>query len=346
MRTLPSSDRARHALVVVEALQSSLVTRLERAAATQGLEVTFEPVEWDRDAGRHGGGVRFGTGDNAAYDRASVNVSAIHYDDMPERSLAGATAISAIVHPRNPHAPSMHMHISHTEVRAKGDQPARAVWRVMADLNPSMPYDADRDAFTATLRQATGETYEEGAAQGDRYFHIPALDRHRGVTHFYLESWTSGDPDHDEVFARSVGEAVIDRYGAIIEGRMGTEASDADRVAQRAYHTLYLFQVLTLDRGTTSGLLIHSQNDVGIMGSLPSVVDPALLAMWADRVPPIQKPLVLSLVDVLRKSDGQVTIEAKKALADGVRAHYRAHPEALELQARGNVVPPTVANHR
>jgi len=346
MRRLPSSDRARHALVVVEALQSSLVSRLERAAAAQGLEVPFEPVDWDRDGGRHGGGVRFGTGDNAAYDRASVNVSAIHYDDMPERSLAGATAISAIVHPRNPHAPSMHMHISHTEVRAKGDQPARAVWRVMADLNPSMPYDADRDAFAATLRQATGETYEEGAAQGDRYFHIPALDRHRGVTHFYLESWTSGDPDHDEVYARSVGEAVIDRYGTIIEGRMGTEASDADRAAQRAYHTLYLFQVLTLDRGTTSGLLIHSQNDVGIMGSLPSVVDPALLATWAQKVPAVQKPLVLALVEVLRRSDGQVTIEAKKALADAVRAHYQAHPEALELQARGNVVPPTVANHR
>jgi hypothetical protein len=29
-----------------------------------------------------------------------------------------------------------------------------------------------------------------------------------------------------------------------------------------------------------------------------------------------------------------------------VRRFFRAHPEALELQARGDVVPPTVANHR
>lgn len=346
MRTMPSSERARRALQVVEALQSSLVARLTQAAARSGHEAAFAPVDWDRDGGRHGGGVRYGTGDNAAYDRASVNVSAIHYDDMPERRLAGATAISAITHPRNPHAPSMHMHISHTEMRAQGEQPHRAVWRVMADLNPSIPYDDDRDAFLATLARATGDTWEEGRQQGDRYFHIPALDRTRGVAHFYLESWTSGDPDHDEVFARSVGTAVIDRYGSILEGRMGTEASDEDRAAQRAYHTLYLFQVLTLDRGTTSGLMIHDQNDVGIMGSLPSVVDPALLASWAAKVPPVQKGLVEALVDVLRDTDGQVTVEAKKALANAVRAHYRAHPEALELQARGNVVPPTVANHR
>jgi len=29
-----------------------------------------------------------------------------------------------------------------------------------------------------------------------------------------------------------------------------------------------------------------------------------------------------------------------------VRRHYAEHPEALALQAQGDVVPPTVANHR
>lgn len=345
MRTLPASARARRALDLVEALQGSLVTRLERAAATHGIDVALAPTEWLRDEGAHGGGTRWGTGGNEAFDRASVNVSAIHYDDLPDKALAGATALSTIVHPRNPHAPSMHMHISHTEMRGRGDQPGRATWRIMADLNPSISYDADRDAFAATLRRATGPLYDEGSQQGDRYFFIPALERHRGVTHYYLESWTSGDPDADEVLARSVGEAVIAQYGRLIEGRMDAPVSDTDRAEQLAYHTLYLFQVLTLDRGTTSGLLVHDQNDVGIMGSLPSVVDPALLGSWADRVPPVQRSLVEDLVAVLAPS-GSVTVEAKKSLAHAVRAHYRAHPEALDLQARGHVVPPTVANHR
>jgi hypothetical protein len=29
-----------------------------------------------------------------------------------------------------------------------------------------------------------------------------------------------------------------------------------------------------------------------------------------------------------------------------VRAFYRPHPEAVAMQAQGNVIPPTVANHR
>jgi len=41
-----------------------------------------------------------------------------------------------------------------------------------------------------------------------------------------------------------------------------------------------------------------------------------------------------------------VTDAVRKQLAAIVRAHYRAHPEALALQAAGDVVPPTVANHR
>jgi coproporphyrinogen III oxidase len=113
------------------------------------------------------------------------------------------------------------------------------------------------------------------------------------------------------------------------------------------YHTVYLFQVLTLDRGTTSGLLVHGDNDVGILGSLPSRVDRALLASWRDRVPEVQAPLVDALVEALEPGEtSPVDVPAKRRLADAVRAHYRAHPEALQLQARGDVLPPTVANHR
>ena len=341
-RTLPSSGHAARAITLVEDLQRQLVARLEQAAATVGDRQSLQPVEWLRDEGRHGGGVRYVTGDTVAFDRASVNVSSIHYDDVPEKRLASATAISTIVHPSPPRAPSMHMHISWTEMRD-----GRGYWRVMADLNPSIPLAADEEAFTVALRDAAGDTYEEGAAQGDRYFAIPALDRHRGVTHFYLEGHHSGDFDADEAFARRVGEAVIAAYGAILDEALGREIQREDRAVQLAYHTLYLFQVLTLDRGTTSGLLVHDQNDVGILGSLPSHVDRALLASWRGQVPEPQGELVDRLVAALPDQvPSPVTVEAKRALAATVREHYRAHPEALDLQARGNIVPPTVANHR
>ena len=44
------------------------------------------------------------------------------------------------------------------------------------------------------------------------------------------------------------------------------------RKKQLAYHTRYFYQVLLLDRGTTAGLLVHDDNDVGTLGSLPGQV--------------------------------------------------------------------------
>jgi coproporphyrinogen III oxidase len=342
MRTPASSPRAAEALALVENLQRRLVAVLERVATRAGSPVSFARSAWLRDEGRHGGGERFGAGDGAVFDRASVNVSQVHYDDLPERKLASATALSAIVHPRHPRAPSMHVHTSFTEQRDGG-----GYWRVMADLNPSLPDADDARTFRDALRAAAPGLAPHAEAQGDRYFAIPSLGRTRGVAHFYLEAHTTGDFAADLALARRVVEAAIDTYGSLVTRRLALAGppTDEERAVQRAYHTLYLFQVLLLDRGTTSGLLVHDQNDVGILGSLPSVVDVGLLGSWAAGVPAPQDELVRAIVAALGPS-GAVTDAAKLALAGIVRAHFRAHPDALELQARGDVVPPTVANHR
>ena len=334
-RVLPTTGRAPAALPLIEGLQARLVAHLEALGGAP-----FVPVHWLRDGGVHGGGVRYQAPTGGAFDRASVNFSAVHYDDLPDRRLASATALSAIVHPDNPAAPSLHTHVSWTELRD-----GTGYWRVMGDLNPSTPVEADRAQFVDAVRQAAGDAWAHGSAQGDRYFHIPALDRHRGVAHFYLEGLDSGDWDADAALAQRVGEAVIDAYAGILEDALERTVTDDLRRAQRDYHTVYLFQVLTLDRGTTSGLLVHGDNDVGILGSLPSQVDVAALRSWAERAPALQQELVRALADAL-PADGAVTEDAKRRLADAVRAHYRAHPDALALQARGDTVPPTVANHR
>jgi coproporphyrinogen III oxidase len=307
----------------------------------------FECTTWERDGGRHGGGDRWGTGGHAVFNRASVNVSQVHYDDDPGKKLASATALSTIIHPAHPRAPSLHLHISWTEMR---DAPS--YWRVMADLNPSIEDPAATRAFVARLQAVAPAVFAEAAAQGDRYFWIPALARHRGVAHFYLENYHTDRLADDAALARTVGETTIDTYAELVRGALAGHAAPTadDRARQLAYHTTYLFQVLTLDRGTTSGLLVHDQNDVGILGSLPSHIDRALLASWARRVAPPIDGLVRDLVAAIPvAADGApspVDPVTKQALAGVVRAFYRAHPEALALQAAGNVIPPTVANHR
>lgn len=335
-RTPAASPRAAQVLGIVDALQQRLLGELERRSGS-----TLASLEWLRDEGRHGGGRRFVSGVTSFFNRAAVNVSSVHYDDEPSRALASATALSTIIHPRHPLAPSLHLHLSFTELRSGAGS-----WRLMADLNPSHEDRADTARFEEALRKAAPALFTAARAQGDRYFFIPALGRHRGVTHFYVEDFSTPDFTADLELAARVGVTVIDTYSDLL-ATARPDADDAARARQLEYHTLYAFQVLTLDRGTTSGLLVHDQNDLGIMGSLPSFVDRALFASWGAKVPPPQDELVRAVVDALvDEAPSPVTDEVRVRLAQRVRAHYRRHPEALALQASGDVVPPTVANHR
>ena len=63
-------------------------------------------------------------------------------------------------------------------------------------------------------------------------------------------------------------------------------------------------------------------------------------------MPKPQNELVTALLEALpNELPTPVEIETKKKLANAVRTHYKKYPEALNMQASGDIVPPTVANH-
>jgi coproporphyrinogen III oxidase len=342
-RISAKSPRAEQAYTLVCDLQQRFVTKLNAISKKFGNGKPYEPTEWFRDEGKHGGGVRFMATDETLFNRASVNTSQVQYDADDTKQLASASAISTIIHPKNPLAPSVHIHISWTELKN-----GNGYWRVMADLNPSIENTDDKIQFATKLQQAAPLQYAEGSEQGDRYFNIPVLGRHRGVTHFYLENYSSGNFETDMAMARTVGEAAIDTYcdifASAIEKR--TSPTEADFKRQLDYHTLYFFQVLTLDRGTTSGLLVHNQNDVGILASIPSLVNRPLLKSWIQKMPAPQDLLLTKMIDCLANEYVcAVEDDTKQALANCVRNHYQMHPDAIDMQATGNSIPTTVSNH-
>lgn len=339
---MASSQEAKEAYILVRTLQERFANKLDNLSKKYGENKKFEEVLWLRDEGTHGGGSRFEARDEALFNTASINVSQVHYDDMEDKKLQSATAISTIIHPNNPKLPSIHIHISLTCLRD-----GFSYWRVMADLNPSIENEDDKQKFETALKELSQEKYEEGVKQGEKYFFIPALDRHRGVSHFYLENYKTEDKKADYDFAMSFGKGVIDTYVDILDEAFKQRElfSVHDIKQQLDYHTLYLFQVLTLDRGTTSGLLVHSQNDAGIMGSLPKFINKQLLASWKDKVPTIQKPLVEALASCINDK-GLIDIDTKLHLANKVREFYKNKPEALKHQASGNTIPSTVQNHK
>ena len=323
---------------VIQQLQSSFAEGL----ATVSSSSKFEEIEWFRQEGLYGGGTRLMAPSGQFFNRASVNFSQVQYESEPSRPLNSATALSTIVHPANPHHPSIHMHISWTETKSKD-----GAWRIMVDLNPSIPNAQHTDIFSKKIKDLSGDHFELGSKQGDQYFFIPALDRHRGVSHFYLEGFNSGSFEQDLSFAESFGQGMIECYLNILKDCITNpkEASAEDKNQQLNYHTLYFYQVLTLDRGTTSGLLVHDENDVGILGSLPSHIDPALLNSWASKTEAPQNRLVEQLAEAC---NGEQLIDdaRKKTLATVARNHYQNNPEGLDKQARGFTLPTTVSNHQ
>ena len=346
--TFAESKDAAAALALVERLQARFAAGLSGLTPTPELysrAISFSPISWLRDEGRHGGGTRLAyplKPQEGIINRASINISQVHYDDDPARALGSATAISTIIHPAHPILPSTHIHISWTEMKS-----GNGYWRIMGDLNPSIPDDNDTRMFRDAMRNASGDLFLDGSRQGDRYFHIPALARHRGVTHFYLEQFQTGHRASDLSFAETFGCAVMDAYVEILRRKLTGLKSPTpyELKSQMDYHTVYLLQVLTLDRGTTSGLLIHDQNDVGILGSLPAVIDRNLLESWVGKMPKPQDELLRSIVAAIPAS-GEINDVEKIKLCAALRAHYKKHPEAIEMQARGDIVPPTVTNHR
>eukprot|EP01043_Picozoa_sp_COSAG02_P036624 COSAG02_NODE_2695_length_8214_cov_12.071842_1_plen_340_part_00 len=272
---------------LVQKLQSKFLSRLEALSTADGANSAgeFQPVSWLRDEGRHGGGTRYELQDTRIFNRASINVSSVHYTDLPKYPVKSATALSMIIHPNNPYAPSLHLHVSYMEPRGRPPY-----WRMIADLNPSIEDPAATNRFDAAMHSAMPTAlYADSKLFGERYFYIPDLDRHRGAAHVFVGSLSAGDvaemstSDCAELAGRFASTA-LETYADVAQHALNAHAdmtiTAEDRARQLVYHTLYFFQVLTLDRGTTHGILAHNQNDVGTLGSLPSRIDPDLLAAW------------------------------------------------------------------
>jgi len=340
MKTAQSKN-AQEAYKIIQNLQTYFVEKLNTLSKESGEDKVFESTKWLRDEGEHGGGKRYFAKDERIFNAASVNISQVHYDDIAEKNLTSASALSTIIHPKNPHAPSIHIHISLTELR-DGEH----YWRVMADLNPSIFYEEDKKTFDAMLLYAAPQSYKEAMKQGEKYFNIPALKRHRGVSHFYLEEYTMQNIAEEMAFVEKFTRSVIECYIAILNAAMQTRCSisSKDIAHQLSYHTLYLFQVLTLDRGTTAGLLIHNQNDLGILASLPTYVNVGLLSSWIKKLKPPQDELLNEIVNAINV-EGKIDDATKKQFAFILREHYAKYPDALELQASGGITPTTLENH-
>jgi coproporphyrinogen III oxidase len=254
----------------------------------------FREDRWERPGGG-GGHTRVLVG-GALFEKAGVNRSVVHGPlpaaavarlggRVPEGTAAHffATGMSLVLHPHNPHVPTVHSNVRYFEVRTAAGAVLDAWFGGGTDLTPFQPWEEDPAHFHAVLRQTCAAHdpafYPRFKQWCDDYF----VNTHRGgerrgcggVFFDNLRPGEDGLPPHDALhaFVHDIGAVLPAAYGPIAERRRGLPFGEAERHFQLLRRGRYVEFNLVHDRGTIFGLQTAARIESVLM-SLPP------LAAW------------------------------------------------------------------
>ena len=280
------TDKKAQAAAWFRLLRAEIVATFEGLEARYGIGTpgSFEVTPTTRADG--GGGMMSVLRAGRVFEKVGVNVSEVHgvLGDRAQKAMAArgvpgmaadprfwASGISLVAHMVNPHAPAVHMN-------------TRMFWTPGAswfgggsDLNPCIEYPEDTAHFHGQMQAACDAHdpayYPKFKAWADEYFFIPHRGRARGVGGIFYDDLHTGDWAADFALTQDVGRAFLPAFVPLVEKRIATPFTDADRDAQLISRGLYAEYNLVYDRGTKFGLETgHDAN--AVLMSLPP------LAKW------------------------------------------------------------------
>ncbi len=276
------SDLGQQAHAFFLTVQKQITEALE---ASDG-EARFHVDEWARDEG--GGGRTMVVEDGPVLEKGGVNVSCV-YGTLSEdfaKELPGkgrdffATGVSLVIHPRSPHAPTVHANFRYLE---KGEGTDRVAWfGGGADLTPWILYPEDAVHFHQTWKDVCDrhDLADHGRLKNwcDKYFYLPHRKETRGIggiffDYFGLDADKGTPADLEDVFrfVKDAAPKFVDSYLPILDRRKGTAGSDTERSWQLRRRSRYVEFNLVYDRGTIFGLKTGGRIE-SILMSLPNLV--------------------------------------------------------------------------
>jgi coproporphyrinogen III oxidase len=237
-RNATASRRARATEWIVELHDemTALFTELDGGSI-------FREDRWSRNGG--GGGVTRILVDGKTFAKAGVNRSAVDGilplgasqrlgGRMPPTEQASffATGLSLVVHPRNPHVPTVHLNVRYFELTDARGALRDAWFGGGTDLTPMYPSTNDARVFHCALRSACDKhhptLYPRFKVQCDEYFQSAHRGGEaRGVGGVFFDHVR---PDEDDSrlsatelfdFGGALVRSLRDAYAPIVERRRG-----------------------------------------------------------------------------------------------------------------------------
>lgn len=255
----------------VRALQNQICEALEAVDGSG----KFQKVNWQRPGG--GGGESRILNNGKVFEKAGVNVSAVH-GDLPtsilekmktKESAFFATGISLVLHPHSPQIPTVHANYRYFE------QPSRSWFGGGADLTPYVMSPEDFKHFHSVNQKACmaykPEAYAQFKKACDEYFFVTHRGETRGVGGIFFD-YLEDEKDKSFEFVQRAGNSFVESYLPIVERNKNKSFTDRQKKFQLLRRGRYVEFNLVYDRGTLFGLQTKG-NIESILMSLPSVVN-------------------------------------------------------------------------
>ncbi|MFT3819742.1 MAG: oxygen-dependent coproporphyrinogen oxidase [Rubrivivax sp.] len=222
--------------------------------------------------------------DGGLLERGGCNFSHVKGHGLPPSAtqhrpeLAGAAfeamGVSLVLHPRNPHVPTVHMNVRLFAATPEGAAP---VWWFGGgmDLTPYYGVEADAAHFHRTCRDALApfgaELYPRFKRWCDEYFFLKHRNEPRGIGGIFFDDFSELGFERSFEMLRAVGDAFLPAYRPIVQRRRDTPYGERERDFQAYRRGRYVEFNLVFDRGTLFGLQSGGRTESILMSMPPRV---------------------------------------------------------------------------